>query len=33
MIVYDRALQKMDDESGIPAYSYGNEDVAGSRCC
>jgi hypothetical protein len=30
MIVYDRALQKMDDESGIPAYSYGNEDVAGA---
>ena len=30
MLVYDRALQKMDDESGIPAYSYGNEDVAGA---
>jgi hypothetical protein len=28
--VYDRMIQRMDDESGIPAYSYGNEKVAGA---
>lgn len=30
MIIYNRAVQKMDDESGIPAYQYGNEKVGGA---